>query len=161
MTKLCVQKLISAYIIRFYSFCIIYIGFYDIHRMVEETSAPNKPKVSHVDRILSPMIICIHDRRWPLLVNADQMQTTMNTMISLISYKYYRDLYCTNVQYMVLKLITLLYVLCFNLVSYITQVKAARPKPVVLWTSGDVQKWLRRHCSDLYEQHREKFAQVA
>lgn len=39
------------------------------------------------------------------------------------------------------------------------KVKAARPKPVVLWTALDVQKWLRRFCSDLYPLHCEKFQQ--
>nr|CAG4637536.1 EOG090X0LJK [Ceriodaphnia reticulata] len=28
--------------------------------------------------------------------------------------------------------------------------KATRPKPVYLWTTSDVQKWFRRHCSDFY-----------
>ncbi|XP_055530135.1 protein aveugle [Wyeomyia smithii] len=38
--------------------------------------------------------------------------------------------------------------------------KAARPKPVYLWTVPDTQKWLRRHCSercgkysDLFQKH--------
>ncbi|XP_046990031.1 protein aveugle [Schistocerca americana] len=37
--------------------------------------------------------------------------------------------------------------------------KTARPKPVYLWTVLDVQKWLRRHCSDYYPLYAEKFQQ--
>lgn len=29
--------------------------------------------------------------------------------------------------------------------------KMARPKPVYLWTVGDVLKWYRRHCSEYLE----------
>lgn len=32
-----------------------------------------------------------------------------------------------------------------------------RPKPVIQWTVPDVQKWLRRHCSDYYTLYGEKF----
>ncbi|XP_075214908.1 protein aveugle-like [Lycorma delicatula] len=37
--------------------------------------------------------------------------------------------------------------------------RAARPKPVYLWTVLEVQKWLRRHCSDYYPLYGEKFLQ--
>lgn len=40
------------------------------------------------------------------------------------------------------------------------QNKTARPRPVYLWTVVDVQKWLRRHCSDYYPLYWEKFQQV-
>nr|CAG4652356.1 EOG090X0LJK [Triops cancriformis] len=36
---------------------------------------------------------------------------------------------------------------------------AARPKPVYLWTTQDVQKWFRRHCSDYYNLYSEYFLQ--
>ncbi|VVC89784.1 protein aveugle [Leptidea sinapis] len=35
--------------------------------------------------------------------------------------------------------------------------KTARPKEVYLWTEADVQKWLRRHCSDYYNLYWERF----
>ncbi|CAH2044306.1 unnamed protein product, partial [Iphiclides podalirius] len=35
--------------------------------------------------------------------------------------------------------------------------KATRPKAVYLWTEADVQKWLRRHCSDYYNLYWERF----
>ncbi|XP_039277041.1 protein aveugle [Nilaparvata lugens] len=35
--------------------------------------------------------------------------------------------------------------------------RAERPKPVFLWTVAEVQKWLRRHCSDYYPLHGDKF----
>ncbi|XP_043249631.1 protein aveugle [Colletes gigas] len=35
--------------------------------------------------------------------------------------------------------------------------KTARPRPVYLWNVLDVQKWLRRHCSDYYQLYHEKF----
>ncbi|GLV35057.1 aveugle [Carabus blaptoides fortunei] len=37
--------------------------------------------------------------------------------------------------------------------------KTAKPKPVYLWTVIDVQKWLRRHCSDYYPLYWDKFQQ--
>lgn len=37
--------------------------------------------------------------------------------------------------------------------------KTARPRPVYLWTVVDVQKWLRRHCSDYYPLYWDKFQQ--
>uniref|UniRef100_R4G818 Putative sarm protein with sterile alpha and armadillo motifs n=2 Tax=Rhodnius TaxID=13248 RepID=R4G818_RHOPR len=37
--------------------------------------------------------------------------------------------------------------------------RAARPKPVYLWTVQDVQKWLKRHCSDYYPLYADKFSQ--
>ena len=40
------------------------------------------------------------------------------------------------------------------------QSRAARPKPVYLWTVQDVQKWLRRHCSEYYPFYAEKFQHV-
>nr|CAD7461361.1 unnamed protein product [Timema tahoe] len=39
------------------------------------------------------------------------------------------------------------------------QHKTARPRPVYLWSVLDVQKWLRRHCSDYYPLYWEKFQQ--
>ncbi|XP_014477819.1 PREDICTED: protein aveugle isoform X2 [Dinoponera quadriceps] len=35
--------------------------------------------------------------------------------------------------------------------------KTTRPRPVYLWNVLDVQKWLRRHCSDYYQLYHEKF----
>ncbi|XP_017756500.1 PREDICTED: protein aveugle-like isoform X2 [Eufriesea mexicana] len=35
--------------------------------------------------------------------------------------------------------------------------KTARPRPVYLWNVLDVQKWLRRHCSDYYQLYHERF----
>ncbi|XP_049876454.1 protein aveugle [Pectinophora gossypiella] len=35
--------------------------------------------------------------------------------------------------------------------------KTTRPKAVYLWTEADVQKWLRRHCSDYYNLYWERF----
>ncbi|XP_001605297.1 protein aveugle isoform X2 [Nasonia vitripennis] len=35
--------------------------------------------------------------------------------------------------------------------------RTARPRPVYLWNVLDVQKWLRRHCSDYYQSYHEKF----
>uniref|UniRef100_A0A1B6EFB1 SAM domain-containing protein n=1 Tax=Clastoptera arizonana TaxID=38151 RepID=A0A1B6EFB1_9HEMI len=35
--------------------------------------------------------------------------------------------------------------------------RAARPKPVYLWSVFEVQKWLRRHCSDYYPLYGERF----
>ncbi|XP_054269106.1 protein aveugle-like [Macrosteles quadrilineatus] len=37
--------------------------------------------------------------------------------------------------------------------------RAARPRPVFLWSVIDVQKWLRRHCSDYYPLYGEIFQQ--
>lgn len=37
--------------------------------------------------------------------------------------------------------------------------KMARPKPVYMWTNGDVLKWYRRHCSE-YLQYLELFSKV-
>lgn len=37
--------------------------------------------------------------------------------------------------------------------------KINKPKSVYLWNVTDVQKWLRRHCSDLYPLYAEKFLQ--
>lgn len=37
--------------------------------------------------------------------------------------------------------------------------KMARPKPVYLWTTNDVLKWYRRHCSE-YPQYLELFSKV-
>jgi len=34
-----------------------------------------------------------------------------------------------------------------------------RPKSVYSWTVSDVQKWLRRHCSDYYQQYGNLFLQ--
>ncbi|XP_018323583.1 protein aveugle [Agrilus planipennis] len=34
-----------------------------------------------------------------------------------------------------------------------------RPKSVYSWTVNDVQKWLRRHCSDYYQQYGTLFSQ--
>lgn len=39
------------------------------------------------------------------------------------------------------------------------QTKAARPKPVCLWTVIDVLKWYRRHCNE-YPLYCELFQQV-
>ncbi|XP_044738676.1 protein aveugle [Chrysoperla carnea] len=39
------------------------------------------------------------------------------------------------------------------------KIKAARPKAVYYWTVSDVQKWLRRHCSDYYPLYWDKFQQ--
>lgn len=38
--------------------------------------------------------------------------------------------------------------------------KMARPKPVYLWTVGDVLKWYRRHCSE-YLDYLELFSKVS
>lgn len=38
-----------------------------------------------------------------------------------------------------------------------SKTKTTRPKAVYLWTEADVQKWLRRHCSDYYNLYWEKF----
>jgi len=35
--------------------------------------------------------------------------------------------------------------------------RTARPRPVYLWNVLDVQKWLRRHCSDYYQAYHENF----
>ena len=40
------------------------------------------------------------------------------------------------------------------------QPKATRPKPVYLWTTSDVQKWFRRHCSDFYTVYSDLMIQV-
>ncbi|XP_034945770.1 protein aveugle [Chelonus insularis] len=40
---------------------------------------------------------------------------------------------------------------------YKSKNKTARPRPVYLWNVLDVQKWLRRHCSDYYQLYHEKF----
>lgn len=40
------------------------------------------------------------------------------------------------------------------------QTKTTRPKAVYLWTEADVQKWLRRHCSDYYNLYWERFHEV-
>ncbi|XP_063243490.1 protein aveugle isoform X1 [Bacillus rossius redtenbacheri] len=37
--------------------------------------------------------------------------------------------------------------------------KSARPRPVYLWTVSEVQKWLRRHCSDYYPLYADNFLQ--
>jgi len=37
--------------------------------------------------------------------------------------------------------------------------KTTRPKPVYLWTTTDVQKWFRRHCSDFYTVYSDLIAQ--
>ena len=39
------------------------------------------------------------------------------------------------------------------------KVKTERPRPVYLWTVNDVQKWLRRHCSDYHPLYWELFQQ--
>lgn len=44
--------------------------------------------------------------------------------------------------------------------SYHLQSKTTRPKAVYLWTEADVQKWLRRHCSDYYNLYWERFHEV-
>ncbi|XP_018356083.1 PREDICTED: protein aveugle [Trachymyrmex septentrionalis] len=38
-----------------------------------------------------------------------------------------------------------------------TKSKTTRPRPVNLWNVLDVQKWLRRHCSDYYQLYYELF----
>ena len=43
----------------------------------------------------------------------------------------------------------------------IFQSKTTRPRPVYLWNVLDVQKWLRRHCSDYYQLYHEKFLYVS
>ncbi|KAF7997532.1 hypothetical protein HCN44_006103 [Aphidius gifuensis] len=35
--------------------------------------------------------------------------------------------------------------------------KTTRPRSVYLWNVLDVQKWLRRHCSDYYQMYHEQF----
>lgn len=45
-------------------------------------------------------------------------------------------------------------------VSAMFQAKTTRPKAVYLWTEADVQKWLRRHCSDYYNLYWERFHEV-
>lgn len=40
------------------------------------------------------------------------------------------------------------------------QAKTTRPKAIYLWTEADVQKWLRRHCSDYYHMYWESFHEV-
>nr|BAN21046.1 conserved hypothetical protein [Riptortus pedestris] len=35
--------------------------------------------------------------------------------------------------------------------------RAARPKPIYLWTMQDVQTWLKRHCTDYYPLYADKF----
>ncbi len=35
----------------------------------------------------------------------------------------------------------------------------ARPKSVLQWSALDVQKWLRRHCGDIFHLYAEKFLQ--
>ncbi|GLG94499.1 Protein aveugle [Gryllus bimaculatus] len=37
--------------------------------------------------------------------------------------------------------------------------RTARPRPVYLWTVQDVQKWLKRHCTDYYPLYSDKFQQ--
>jgi len=54
--------------------------------------------------------------------------------------------------------VTFCYVLQKQVHSF--QNKTARPRPVYLWTVADVQKWLRRHCSDYYPLYWDKFQQV-
>lgn len=46
------------------------------------------------------------------------------------------------------KLIIYLYLRVPIKLSASFQSKAARPKPVYLWSVADVVKWLRRHCSE-------------
>ena len=46
------------------------------------------------------------------------------------------------------------------LISFVFQPKATRPKPVYLWTTSDVQKWFRRHCSDFYTAYSDLIVQV-
>ncbi|KAG5324070.1 AVE protein, partial [Pseudoatta argentina] len=41
------------------------------------------------------------------------------------------------------------------------QSKTTRPRPVYLWNVLDVQKWLRRHCSDYYQLYYELFLHVS
>ncbi|KAG0717054.1 Protein aveugle [Chionoecetes opilio] len=36
--------------------------------------------------------------------------------------------------------------------------KLARPKPCYQWTTADVQKWFKRHCSDYFQQYGQLFA---
>lgn len=50
-------------------------------------------------------------------------------------------------------------ILHFNVT--VLQNKTARPRPVYLWNVLDVQKWLRRHCSDYYQLYHEKFLHVS
>uniref|UniRef100_A0A0A9Z9B1 Protein aveugle n=1 Tax=Lygus hesperus TaxID=30085 RepID=A0A0A9Z9B1_LYGHE len=38
-----------------------------------------------------------------------------------------------------------------------SKTRTARPKPIYLWTVQDVQKWLRRHCSEYYPLYAELF----
>ncbi|XP_032518691.2 protein aveugle [Danaus plexippus] len=38
-----------------------------------------------------------------------------------------------------------------------SKTKTTRPKAVYLWSEADVQKWLRRHCSDYYNMYWERF----
>lgn len=44
-------------------------------------------------------------------------------------------------------------------IIFLLQNKTARPKPVYLWSVADVQKWLRRHCSDYFNLYSENFQQ--
>ncbi|KAK6628119.1 hypothetical protein RUM43_001970 [Polyplax serrata] len=44
-----------------------------------------------------------------------------------------------------------------NLGNKPTKTKTARPRPVYLWSVVDVQKWLRRHCSDYCNLYCENF----
>lgn len=55
-------------------------------------------------------------------------------------------------------IVTFCYVLQKHVHTF--QNKTARPRPVYLWTVTDVQKWLRRHCSDYYPLYWDKFQQV-
>ncbi|XP_011069283.1 PREDICTED: uncharacterized protein LOC105155079 isoform X2 [Acromyrmex echinatior] len=41
-----------------------------------------------------------------------------------------------------------------------TKSKTTRPRPVYLWNVLDVQKWLRRHCSDYYQLYYELFLHI-
>ncbi|XP_052128851.1 protein aveugle [Frankliniella occidentalis] len=40
-----------------------------------------------------------------------------------------------------------------------SKIKTERPRPVYLWSVNDVQKWLRRHCSDYYTLYLDLFIQ--
>ncbi|KAB7497462.1 Protein aveugle [Armadillidium nasatum] len=35
--------------------------------------------------------------------------------------------------------------------------KLARPKPCYLWTTAEVQKWLKRHCSEYFQNYSQLF----
>ncbi|KAE8741030.1 hypothetical protein FOCC_FOCC013441 [Frankliniella occidentalis] len=53
-----------------------------------------------------------------------------------------------------------MYVIQSLMIHHMLQIKTERPRPVYLWSVNDVQKWLRRHCSDYYTLYLDLFIQA-